>query len=136
MRAALARIAVILPIFLLISASALSQSIWYVDDDNTSGPWDGSQANPFQHIQDGIDAAADGDMVLVRPGEYVENIKYRGKKITVRSDKDGDPATYDIRPDQTRIINYIFKDTWKNTEHIAFLKPNTDNAYFNFTTQI
>ncbi len=23
----------------------------YVDDDNTEGPWDGTQEHPYQHIQ-------------------------------------------------------------------------------------
>ena len=36
-------------------------------------------------IQAGIDAAGNGDVVLVQPGTYVENINYNGKNITVAS---------------------------------------------------
>src|SRR5262245_49247689 len=41
-------------------------------------------------IQSGIDAAVDGDTVLVAPGLYVERIWFMGKAITVKSS--GGPA--------------------------------------------
>jgi len=37
----------------------------------------------FDSIQAGIDASEDGDTVLVPPGEYVENINFEGKAISV-----------------------------------------------------
>ena len=61
----------------------------YVDDDNTIGPWLGTQTDPYQYIQDGIDVAANGDTVLVLDGTYIgarnKNLDFAGNAITVTS---------------------------------------------------
>jgi hypothetical protein len=43
----------------------------------------------FTAIQPAIDSAADGDLVLVEPGEYLldEPIEFRGKAVAVRSSR-------------------------------------------------
>ena len=46
-------------------------------------------------IQDGINAAVDGDIVLVFPGTYMENIDFLGKAITVQSEDGADVTTID-----------------------------------------
>ena len=90
-------------VLLLLAASTHAQTVWHVDDDNCPGPGTGSWGDPFCKIQDGIDAATDQDYVLVRPGTYYERINLWGKKITVQSDTDGDPSTWDPALDTTII---------------------------------
>lgn len=58
--------------FSITAISDTATNILYVDDDNTSGPWDGTEDYPFQHIQDGVDAAESGGTVFVCGGFYNE----------------------------------------------------------------
>ena len=65
---------------------------WYVNA-GASGPRDGrSPETGFQRIQQGIDAASDGDTVTVAEGTYVENIKLNGKNVVLTSTDPFDPA--------------------------------------------
>ena len=46
----------------------------YVDDDNSTGPWDGSSERPYQNITSGIERASSGDRIFVFNGTYYEHI--------------------------------------------------------------
>ena len=41
----------------------------------------------YQTIQSAINAASNGDTIIVRPGVYIENMDYIGKKVVVRSEQ-------------------------------------------------
>ena len=61
------------------------EGIIYVDAVNGNDNYNGlTQQTAFATIQKGIDAAADGGVVLVYPGLYREEINFMGKKLTVQ----------------------------------------------------
>jgi hypothetical protein len=78
-----------------LKASFLSRmDTIYVDDDASDDPRlytsmvsdpqeNGTPEHPFDAIQEGIDVARDGSIVVVRPGTYHECIEFRGRNIKV-----------------------------------------------------
>ncbi len=72
------KIIILMLVLLLNVASSISfpitSGIIYVDDNNTFGPWDGSEEHPYRYIQDAIDNASSGDTIFVYNGTYYENI--------------------------------------------------------------
>ncbi|MDP2895871.1 MAG: right-handed parallel beta-helix repeat-containing protein [bacterium] len=58
---------------------------WYVDA-SASSPGDGKTwETAFETIQEGIEAALDGDIVMVAEGIYYENIVFNGNNVTLTS---------------------------------------------------
>ena len=46
-------------------------------------------------IQAGIDAAVNGDLVLVSPGTYIENVNFADKAITLQSETGAEETIID-----------------------------------------
>jgi len=113
----------------------------YVDDSNTEGPWDGTIDYPYQYIQDGINAAIDGDTIIVNDGIYNENILVN-KELTVKAASspviDGQgmfgPAI-NIQADNVILQGFIIKNfTATPTAYIGAILVEGNNTTINSNT--
>ena len=83
-------------------------------DPNVSDPQeDGSSQHPFDSIQEAIDAAADGDTIIVAPGHYLSadpwayaELKFKGKNIRLVSSA---PTDFTVA-DQTILCGVVIFD--------------------------
>ncbi|MBN1509206.1 MAG: hypothetical protein JW955_20340 [Sedimentisphaerales bacterium] len=77
------------PVWSFTTREGPRPSVYCVDGKRGNDNNDGLSLNTaFAAIQKGIDAATDGDTVLVYPGVYRQPINFLGKAITVRSAED------------------------------------------------
>jgi len=87
-----------------VCAGARAQTVWHVDDDACPSSGAGSELEPFCSIQAGIDAAADGDSILVAPGNYYEAIDLLGKAVTLLGTNGPEVTTIDATGLDTSVV--------------------------------
>jgi len=87
----------------------------------------------YPTIQGGIDAAVNGDTVLVAPGTYVENIDFLGKAITVKSSGGADVTVVDggnpVGPDLGSVITFTSSESLDSILE-GFTISNGTGTYF------
>lgn len=110
-----------LAIALTLTTAASAQVTWYVDDDAPGDPGpgdgtisdpleDGTAAHPFDMVQEAVDSAAYGDLVLVLAGTYVSCIDFHGKGITLRS-VDGAAETFIDGNGAGSVVSFVNGET-------------------------
>jgi len=82
----------------VVPSAVVAQTTWFVDDDCVP-PTNGSSAAPFCTIGEGMWAARNGEIVLVRPGTYAggwnADLNFDGWAGTVRCDGGPSDCTID-----------------------------------------
>jgi len=115
-------------------------NIIYVDDDNTEGPWDGTQEHPYQHVQEGIDNASNGDTIFVYNGIYYENIIIN-KTINLIGenwhntiiDANGSGNIVEISVDMVNISGFNFQNSGSNKDDNTIeIHSNYNRIFLNY----
>ena len=81
-------------------------------------------------IQDGIEAAVDGDFLLVAPGTYFENIDFLGKSIILQSESGADMTVID-GSHAGSVVTFSSGET-EETSMEGFTIKNGSGTYFEF----
>ena len=92
-----------------LSAAGLCAAEYHVNHNGTGD---------FEAIQDAIDGAVDGDVVIVHPGTYHENIHFDGKNIVLRS----------TDPENNHIVASTVIDGSQNGTTVMFAGTENDTC--------
>jgi len=76
---------IVFTLAIFLTSLAIAQTSWYVDDNTCPSVGSGTEIDPYCNMQDAINISINGDTVLVNSGNYIENINFQGKAITVIS---------------------------------------------------
>lgn len=76
----------------LCTAHPAAAKAWYVDASVPQSGDGKSWETAFKSIFRGLDSSHTGDMIVVAPGVYTENVDFNGRNVTLRCTDPTDPA--------------------------------------------
>jgi len=76
-------------LFFTISPTKAETQTIYVDDSNTTGPWNGTQEHPYQNITSALTYASAGYKIFVYNGTYYEHLIISKSVALIGQDKNG-----------------------------------------------
>lgn len=85
--AVLCLLSVLFPVECKVTAKAELTTL-YVDDDNVTGPWNGTREHPYQSITNALEHAKDGDTIFVHNGTYYEHVVVNKSVSLLGEDRD------------------------------------------------
>ena len=90
----------------------------YVDDNNITGPWNGTPEHPYQNITSGLAHASDGDTIFVYNGTYHEHLVINKPVSLIGQNKqgtiiDGNKAgnIIEVIASNTIVINFTIQNS-------------------------
>jgi parallel beta-helix repeat protein len=91
---------------LRLKIESLLPKIIHVDDDNVTGPWNGTEESPYQNITSGLEHASDNDTVFVQTGMYCEHVVVNKSILLIG----GGSSTTIIDGEGTGSVIYVSSD--------------------------
>jgi len=106
----------------------------YVDDDNTTGPWNGTSEYPYQNITSGLENAQAGDTVIVKSGTYAEGQIDVNKSLTLEANGavivDGlqENHVFNITANHTTLKGFTVKNSTSSSAKAAIYLHYVQNC--------
>jgi len=118
-----------------VSSDNLSiNNIVYVDDDNTEGPWDGTNENPYLYIWQAIENSSKDYQIYIYHGLYNETLLIDKQIKIIGQDKnktiingENKDTIIKILSDNVSLSGFTIKNS-KGNNHDAGIKVFSDNV--------